>query len=220
MTRGKVQGDAGSPGRTSQYTDSEWEQKKLRLKQKLRHLYPDPIATADPPWDHPSDVWVNWLVSEVDDAISTVRHLKTRYPAADLEAEQQSLLKQVIGTEIALRSMSQDLLVRLPLEADVLAVADALHSLLPHLEALAERIERLPRSQKRAEVQHQEAIALAVVCLRSLKQERRTIAATADKDLSREFLADRFLKIVGDEFGLVFDERTWKDVITTVRDKV
>lgn len=220
MPTAKPAYDSGGGWKNRHYDEAEWEELKERLRKKLRDFYPDKNAEAHPPFGHPADSWVNYLLAEAEGAVSMMLWLSLRLTKGKLRAERKDLLNTLNKAEECLSKLSHDLDIMLGVDADVLGCRDKIRELVPRIEAAEASINRLPRAKKLSDAQHDASVEMAIRVLRVLKGYGISPAATADADLGYFSDAVMILKIIGDELGLVLAETTWKIAIFKAKQSV
>jgi hypothetical protein len=195
------------------YDEAQWRELDIQVQKKLRPLYPDQTAIADPTFGHPADEWATVLLNVAHDEISMAKWRGRRRTNEQLRAEQEDVLKILKKAERCLGNLSQDLAKTLDQDADVLGCRDEIRKLIPRIEATTSKLGTLPRARKAQDVDHEAAINAARRILPILNADGIPGAATANTDLGRVSNAIKILKIIGDSLGLTLAEATWKGVI-------
>lgn len=213
MPTAKPRYDSGGDWKLRQFDRDEWVALEKRIQKKLRPFYPDKNAKKVPKFGHPADGWANYLLSEAWGAVSMMLWLRRRLTNEELRAERKDLLSKLNKADECLSKLSHDLDIMLGADADVLGCRDKLRKLIQRVEATEATIARLSMAKKPRDAEHEAAVEMAIHVLRVLKDHDLSTAATADADLGYFSDAVQILKIIGDEFGLVLAETTWRDTI-------
>lgn len=213
MPSAKPKYDPNGSWKNRQFTQTEWEAIEKSLKVKLRGFYPNKKAIAALPWGHPADEWSNTLLNAAESAITMVLGHSRRLTNEELRAEQKDLLNKLKVAAERLRKVSDDLIVLLDADADLMGTRDKINELIPHLEASSARIDKLPKAQKSRDAKHAAAVEMAICTLRIFKGSGGVVAATANSAYGTSSDAIKILTIIGDALDLDLDETTWKKVI-------
>jgi len=213
MPSAKPAYDTDGSWKRRKFSPQEWEDLKIRLREKLKPFYPDKKAIEDPTFGHPADEWTNYLLSEAWGAVSALLWRKRRLTNEQLRAEQADLLGTLKNAADKLSTVSHDLDILFGVDADVLGARDMIRKLIPFVEGSFARIAVLPKASRIKEAQHAAALEMAIRCLRVLKDAGGKVSATAQKDLDDISDAIKMLKIIGDALRLYLDETTWKKVV-------
>ncbi len=213
MPSAKPAYDTDGSWKHRKFSPLEWEDLKIRVRVKLRPLYPDQTATEDPTFGHPADEWSSYLLSEANGAVSMTLWLMRRRTNEELRAEQADLLGILKNAADKLSTVSHDLDILFGVDADVFGTRDMIRKLIPFVEGSFARIAVLPKASRIKEAQHAAALEMAIRCLRVLKDAGGKVSATAQKDFDDISDAIRMLKIIGDALRLYLDETTWKKVV-------
>ena len=209
-----------------QFSETQWEALEKRLQVNLRPLYPGKATTADPYFVHPADAWSNNLLAMAANAISMTLSHERRRSNEELRAEQADLLKSLKTTANKLakhderrvtENVSPDLSQLFGPGADVLGTYDAIQNLIGHVEESLIKIGRMPTAPKINDARSAAALEMAIQCLRLFKDVGGKVSATANKAYGSTSDAVKLLKTLGDEFGLCFDEATWRKTVSKAK---
>lgn len=188
------------------------------LKQSLRKFYPDKNAEVDSLWGHPADAFVEAVLSEAWWAKSTLHWQRFGITKAEVRAEQTDLLKVLRECENKLRHLSPGFFRILGVDADPLGCADLISLMIESTTTAAQAVDRMSKTRKPIEKQHDVVVELSVLVLRVLKKYGIRPAATGDCYFGYTSVAVKVLKLIGDDLGLVRDELTWRDAIIKAKE--
>jgi hypothetical protein len=198
-----------------QFSDSELQAMMERLQTKLAPLYP--VITTTPEIERAQSSWVRRLQSEAHNAISTVLWHKRRRTNEELRAECNDLLGVLKKAKDCLSTLSYDFDILLGVDADVLGTRDKILKLIPLIRASKAKIAKLRRAKNIKDAQHDAAMEMAIRCLRVVKECGGEVNVTLVPEFHKISPAIQILKILGNEFGLVLSESTWKKAVAQAK---
>lgn len=184
---------------------------------KLRELLPQ---GADSVWGHIADTVFNQILSDAMWARDELDAVKVAQTKPRLRRELRNLVSALDAAYTGLRELSLDLERLVPLRVDKIAYAKTIARLRRQLKPVFMSIEALPRKPRYDELRHSVASELAVRILRTLKENKIKIAATADKTFKYVSPAVQLLKFAGDTIGLRLSALTWRDIVDKTKKKV
>lgn len=191
------------------------------LKEHLRKFYPDKEFTSE--FDEefnrecgtdPADQFVSEILEAAKPAVSELFHAQVDLKTAELRREYYDLLEKLKAVEPRLRDISSDLDRLISNEADPLGCADKVKQLINFLEMASEKIEPMPKSDRKDKKEHNIALEMAVCVLRVLKDYGIPPAeyAPAEPNYSPSNAISILNAIWGDIAGSM-TPNTWRGII-------
>lgn len=188
-----------------------------KLKLKLLTYAPGQRNNGHQTSQNAADAFVSALLSEVQWAISQYDFYKRELTKQQIEAEQKDILKHLQSLHIRLEKMSPDLDRLLPCSAEQLACSKSIENLIGHMEEAGRLIAQLPNRRKLSEKQHALAVGITTSALPVLNHFGVSVAATSNDYSKGASDAVQILKAIGEDIGLRYNEKTWRDLISEAK---
>lgn len=184
------------------------------LREKLRELYPDNLATEDPVWGHPADAFVSEILDASNWAASQVLHLNEEITSEELRAEYTDLIKTLNAADKKLRTISPDLDRLISADAEPLGLADKVRQFLDYLQATKPHVDNLPRAKRPEQKKQHFAADMTEQVVSVIKKYDFEISGSWDpKVRGKQAHIISILGMIGEEIGINLKREAWRKLV-------